>query len=622
MSWIRAPIEKNRALVISDRDDLRSRLQATFAGRAAPNFDLFPKQRATPVQLIAEHADVWIYDLLAEENVRPILPIGEAGPLVVVCETAAGLEEVRALGHGYAVLSSDLSAPLLELACHGACHGNAFLTRLLDAVPDPIFVKDERHTWIQLNEAFCRFMGRPRSELLGYSDFDFFPKEQAAVFWEKDSLVFATGESIETEEQVTDGAGQLHVMSTKKSLFEDGSGRRLLVGVIRSITERKRLERELIGAHQEALSAAHTKASFLATMSHEIRTPMTGVIGMTEILLDTQLSDDQRELVRIIRRSGAHLISIINSILDYSKLEAGKLRLDHVAFNLRDTVEQVLDLLAPNAHQKGLELACELDRDVPRLVRGDPGRVSEVLLNLVGNAIKFTDRGYVLLRLLAGPPLGDNAQVQFEVADSGVGVQESERAYIFEAYAHRPNPHGGTGLGLTISKQLIELMGGRIALVSEPNVGSTFSFRIPFEVEPPDETNTTSITDDLLGERILLTVDHPVTRAVLLAQFAPRGISAKVVGPEDVLSELRRALEERRAYSLMVLDEPAQAELSRDLLERVRFESELAHLPVLVLTTLERTMRAESFRDRHTAFLAKPALDSRLFEAIRALRSD
>jgi two-component system, sensor histidine kinase and response regulator len=608
-------------LVISEREGFRQRIATLLASRSGTHFQLesWSKAQAQRARLIQAGASAWIWDLEDGEAPQPLTSLAEVGPLLVIDEARGRLEALRDLGLLQAIESHELTAAFLEHALLAVCQSTSFWSQLIDAVPDPIFVKDERHTWLLHNAASADFIGRAKEELIGKSDFDFFSKEQAAVFWEKDALVFADGKSNTNEERFTDSAGREHFISTKKSIFEDVNGRRLLVGVIRDITDHKELARQLTDAKEKALHAASTKSAFLATMGHELRTPMTGVIGMTEILFDSTLTDDQRELVRIIRRSGAHLVSIIDSILDFSKLEAGKLRLERVAFNLRDSVEQVLDLLAPNAHQKGLELVCDLHRALPRLVRGDPARFSEVVLNLVSNAIKFTDRGHVLVRLSVVKGEGPKSYVRLAVIDSGIGIAESEQEHIFEAYAHRPNPHGGTGLGLTISRQLMELMGGQIEVESTVGVGSTFSGTIPFETVSTEEASTLSITGDLLGQRILLAIDAEVPREVMRRQLESRAIEPATTPTDQILEELRRAHADRRPHTLLILDEPPGTDIGRPILERIRFEAAFAELPILVLTTLERAMSADSFRDSRTAFLAKPALDSRLFEALRAL---
>jgi two-component system, sensor histidine kinase and response regulator len=477
------------------------------------------------------------------------------------------------------------------------------LSDILNACADPIFVKDEQHRWILLNDAFCKFMGYEREELLGKSDYEFFPPEQAKVFWEKDELVFRTGADNENEEALTDSQGKLHIISTKKSIFLDPAGHKMLVGIIRDITELKILQRELIAAREAALEAARTKSAFLANMSHEIRTPMNGVIGMTQILLGSELNAEQRELTTIIKKSGEHLLSIINDILDFSKIEAGKVKLEQMDFNVRDTIEQVIDLLAARALEKEIELSCFVDPKIPAVLSGDPGRITEILLNLLGNALKFTERGAVILRVILSELDAKGARVRFVIEDSGIGIAAEDLSGLFQAFfqvdSSATRRYSGTGLGLAISRQLVEMMQGRMEVESKPGVGSTFVFTISLaraseaSAGAPGPRGAPKI---LLGARVLVADPHTSEREVLVEQLSAYGISARGVASAD---EARRLLTQEK-FALLFVD------------SRLPDRHKLSAPQTIYLSALG------SERDR-TPTISKPVVESRLIQTLEML---
>ena len=276
------------------------------------------------------------------------------------------------------------------------------------------------------------------------------------------------------------------------SLQRDAAGQPAhSIGVIEDISERKRLEEEARRAKEAAEAANRAKDEFLANVSHEIRTPMNAILGMTDLALDTPLTDDQRQCLRTVKSAADNLLGIINDLLDFSKIEAGKLELDPADFSLRAAVGDTLRALAVRAHTKGLELVCHVQPDVPDALVGDAGRLRQVLLNLVGNAIKFTDEGEVVVRVeAAGDPArrGRRSGCDFTVRDTGIGIPQDKQESIFRAFEQEDTSttrkYGGTGLGLTIAARLVALMGGAITVDSEPGRGSTFAFTARFGLQP------------------------------------------------------------------------------------------------------------------------------------------
>ena len=610
---------------------------------------------------------------------------------------------------------------------------------LVESLPLNVFRKDLDGRIVSANQRFCESVGRPLEEILGKTDLDLFPRENARKYRRDDRHVIETGQVLEDIEEnygpdnqkryvhvlkapsrdaagrvvgiqgmfwdVTERvrareefdrlfSGSLDMMciagldgffrrvnpAFEKSLghtademlpvpmlefvhpddraatqrvmhqlrdgvdvvgFEnryrckDGSYRwlawtcpapqpreQLLYAVARDTTVRKQAELELAKAMAAAESANRAKSDFLANMSHEIRTPLNAIIGMTELVLREPLKARQREFLRMVLESGEALLDVINDVLDFSKVEAGKLELEPLPFRLRDCLEDIVRSLAHRARQADLEVGCDIQPNVPDRLIGDAGRLRQVVINLIGNALKFTEQGEIVLgvRLLAATT--HDVELEFSVRDTGIGIPETELARVFEAFEQVDTTltrrYGGTGLGLSICRRLTELMGGRIWADSCPGEGSVFYFTAKFPLATHEQLPAAGLPSELKGTRVLVVDDNATTRRVLTEMLRAWEMTPTVVAhARAAIDQLRDGHVHGCPYHLLITDVNMPDVDGFTLVETLREDHPAADLPVILLTSIHVPNEAEQCERLHvSAQVAKPVKQSDLLDAI------
>ncbi len=510
-------------------------------------------------------------------------------------------------------------------------HERYLLHSLMNNLPDHIYFKDRASRFTRVSRALAERFGlkHPR-DAEGKTDADFFSSVHAKEALADERQVMETGEPIlSKEEKETWNDGSITWASTTKLPLYDHDGQITgTFGISTDITRQQMAAEALREAKEAAEAANRAKSDFLANMSHEIRTPMNAIIGMTELVLDTSLTPAQRDYLSTVWESGEALLSLLNDILDFSKIEAGKLDLERTEFSLRECLGDTMKSLALRAHRKGIEIAFHVDVDLQDTYRGDPTRLRQIIVNLVGNAIKFTEQGEVVLDVSSGEspdaeiePAGKHT-LQFSVRDTGIGIPQKKMKSIFEAFEQADTSttrrFGGTGLGLTISSRLVDLMGGKITVTSTVGEGSTFTFTAQFEAIPEESRFTDRMPAMVGGTRVLIVDDNDTNRLILKEMVSNWDMKPVcVAGAEEAIDAIREAHRDGNSFGLVLSDVNMPDVDGFQLAKRIKDDTELGSTVIMMLTSGDRpgdVLRCENLGA--AAYLMKPIKQSELFDAI------
>jgi PAS domain S-box-containing protein len=418
-------------------------------------------------------------------------------------------------------------------------HQQFQLQSVLDNTTSVIFIKDLAGRYTVANQRFMDLLQVKKSQVIGFTDYHFTTKEQADYYASLDAKVLLERKPLEIEQVVEGPNGPVNLLLIKFPLLDQNNNVFGISGIATDISERTQYQKELISARQSAENAKLLQEQFLANMSHEIRTPMNGIQGMTNLLLETPLNSVQENYASIIKRSVNNLLVIINDILDFSKIQAGKLSIEEIGFDLKESINSIKPLFSHRLKKKHLNFELNIDNNVPSFLNGDPYRLNQILINLVGNAIKFTEKGKISLSVSLQQAHDNSGTLRFSIKDSGIGISKEQLQNVFESFSQAGNDvarkYGGTGLGLTISKQLVELQKGKIWVNSEIGVGSEFVFELPYRFAAENEVKGLRRLIDfdfsklLAGKKVLVAEDHSVNQILIEHVLNTVGIYPTIV---------------------------------------------------------------------------------------------
>ena len=636
---IQSAVRDERGTIVDFRIDYANSAIGLISGTAASLqagrtlLELFPAHRANGLFEAYVHV-VETGAPFQSEAFHYVDADAEGGALDQVLDLRAAR-----IGDGYVLSVRDVTEH--KKAEEVLVEQRALLAALMDNTPDHIYFKDADSRFTMVSAATARSFGfDDASAVVGKSDFDFFTDDHARPAFDDEQGIIRTGVPIvDLEERETRLDGRETWASTTKLPRRDHDG--IIVGtfgISRDITARKQAEAELAETNRRleaaiaratemtlrAETANAAKSEFLANMSHEIRTPMNGVIGMIGLLLDTELDEDQRHYAETVRASGESLLDLLNDILDFSKIEAGSVELERLDFDLRALLGDFAVVPAMRAHEKGLEFICAASPDVPAYLVGDPGRLRQVLLNLAGNAMKFTHQGEISVRASLVAETEADAVIRFSIKDTGIGIAPAKQARMFEKFtqadASTTRRYGGTGLGLAISKRLVELMGGEIGLNSAEGRGSEFWFTVRLAKQAESERPAIPAAE-LRGARILVVDDNATNREVLTVQLRAWDARPQEVpdGPSALLA-LAQARDAGDPFLAAILDMQMPDMDGTDVARAIKADETLKDTRLVLLTSLGQRGDARQMEEiGFAAYLMKPARQSDLFDGLSAV---
>ncbi|WP_082930731.1 hybrid sensor histidine kinase/response regulator [Shewanella woodyi] len=493
--------------------------------------------------------------------------------------------------------------------------------QILDAIPNPMYYRNVDSEYIGVNESFTSFFGLFEADIIGSTPKDIFEAETAQQFEDSEAKLLENIGSLDYEARLVNADGiQRDVMVYEATFFSTKGDPNGVVGLLLDVTERKQMEVELRKAKEAADEVSKAKGDFLANMSHEIRTPMNAIIGMSHLALNADLNPKQRGYVSKIDMAAKSLLGIINDILDFSKMEAGKLVTEDVDFRLDEVLDNLTNIIAVKAEEKGLEFLFDIDPHIPLALVGDPLRIGQVLINLCGNAIKFTDSGEVVVGVKLLNKSEDGLNLQFNVRDSGIGLSQEQQDKLFKSFSQADasitRKYGGTGLGLTISKRLVEIMGGKIWVTSDEGQGSTFSFTLNCGLQDAKMKNNFMPIENLIGKPVLIVDDNDVAREILvnlltMMKFSPSAVS----NGQEAISAIES--ENINPYEMIFMDWNMPGINGIEAIKKIKTLNLIKQPKIILVTAYGREVgMTEDIEHLLDGIIIKPVNPSILFDSV------